>query len=437
VCAVPRVAHGLDVKIWPLFRYSTGAGDDLRWTALGPLVEFVRTAETRDLYVRPLIWLHQRRGAARDDRADILYPLAASRWQDRYQTFRFLLFSYRSSAPAGGPTPPPAAWTTRYTLFPFAFYRAAPTSGTHVGVLPFYLDLRDFFGYERVQAVLFPAYLRLREPRVDTRFYGFPFVSTVGGPDGRGLRLWPFWGYKDIAGREHTRYVLWPFYLRSARLVPGHGWDDVRMSFPFFAARDGAGLHTRAYGIVVRTHTVNERAGYEAIGAPWPFVFKKRPLGETTWSTWRLAPFYGRIDEHGFSSRFYAWPGYRWRALDRDDYHFERRDALLLLWRREDEHNDASGREVHLWTLFPALRSRTFAGRHVGQAPALVDSLTPVNRGVLGLWAPLWGIVRWDTEPDGRRDWNLLWGLVAREHGRLLGPWHVARGPAWGATAGH
>jgi len=435
--SLPTAAHGLDLKIWPLFRYSTGEGENLRWTAFGPLVEFVRTAETRDLYIRPLLWLHQRRGAVRDDRADILFPLAASRWEDRYQTFRLLLFAYRTSAPAAGPLPPPDAWTSRYTLFPLVFYRYDPGAGTHLGVLPFYLDMPNFLGYRRVQAVMFPAYLRLTEPRVDTRFYGFPFVSTVGGADGRGVRVWPFWGRKEIARRERTRYVLWPFYLRSERLVPGYGWDDIRVDFPFFAARDGRGLHTRAYGVLARTHTVNERAGYEAVGSPWPFVFKERPLGDPGWPTWRFAPFYGRIDHDGFSSRFYAWPGYRWRAFDRDAYHFERRDAFLILWRREEERNDASGRHARLFTLFPAVRSREVDGRRFGQAPAFVDSLTPMNRGVLALWAPLWGVLRWDTAPDGSRDWNLLWGLLARERGRLVGPWHAARGPAWGATAGH
>jgi len=38
--------------------------------------------------------------------------------------------------------------------------------------------------------------------------------------------------------------------------------------------------------------------------------------------------------------------------------------------------------------------------------------------------------VRWDTRPDGARDWNLLWGLAAREDGRLVAPWHLELAPA-------
>ena len=173
------------MKLWPLFRYaSSGAQDELHWTALGPFVEFTHTAETRDLYVRPLLHLHQQRGATPGDRADILYPLAASRWDPDHESFRFLLFTYRrtpepGTAHAPGAPLPPAEWPSRFTLFPFIFYRQSPERGVRLSVLPFYFDLDDILGYDRVTAVMFPAYLRLEEPRVVRRFYAFPFVSTV------------------------------------------------------------------------------------------------------------------------------------------------------------------------------------------------------------------------------------------------------------------
>src|SRR5439155_18256149 len=75
------VARAIDLKVWPLFRY---ARDDerglLHWSAFGPLVEFSNTPETRDFRIRPLLWLHQRRGAERDDRTEFLYPIVSSRW---------------------------------------------------------------------------------------------------------------------------------------------------------------------------------------------------------------------------------------------------------------------------------------------------------------------------------------------------------------------
>jgi hypothetical protein len=424
----------LDVKLWPLFRYARDEGTaDIRWSVFGPLIEFRRTAEARDLWLRPFLGLHQRRGTVRDDRADILYPLAASRWQDDFQSFRFLLFTYRTApraAPAASPgeTPPAPEWASRFALFPFVYYRRSPERGRQLSVLPFYLDLDDFLGYEHVRAVMFPAYLRLTEPDVERRYYPFPFVSTVGGRAGSGVRFFPFWGRTEIAGRQRTSYVLWPFHIRTERLLPGYGWERRRVDAPVFAAIDGAGRRTRAYGLFAYTHTVDERRGIEHTGAPWPFVVRQRRLGENDYEVWRALPFYGRSDVRGISSRVYAWPVYRRKWQDVDDFHYARRDVGLVLWRDQSLENESSGRRERLLTLFPVLRSEQEEGRRFGQTPALVDSLLPRNRGVLALWAPLYGVFRWDTRPDGARDWNLLWGLVAREDGRLVGPWRVDLG---------
>jgi hypothetical protein len=440
--AVPPFAGARDVKVWPLFRYAHDeTTEDMRWSVFGPLLEFRRTAEARDLFIRPLLGLHQRRGAARDDRADILYPLAASRWQDDYQSFRFLLFTYRTSPTPGaaappGQTPPPPEWTSRFTLFPFVFYRRSPERGTRLSVLPFYLDLDDFLGYEHVTAVMFPAYVRLTEPLIERRYYPFPFVSTVGGPEGSGFRIFPFYGETEIAGREHTSYVLWPFHIRTEKLIPGYGWERRRINFPVFSAIDGAGRRTRAYGLFAYTHTIDERRGIEHTGAPWPFVVRQRRLGEEEYEIWRAIPFYARSDVQGISSRLYAWPVYRRKWQDVDDFHYERRDVGLVLWRRQEQDSGGSGRHERLLTLFPVVRSEQEEWRAFGQAPALADSLMPKNRGIIAMWAPLWGVFRWDTRPDGTRDWNLLWGLVAREDGRLVGPWHLDLGSRGRAEAG-
>lgn len=433
--ALPAPTHALDVKLWPLFRY---ARDDerglVRWSALGPLVEYSSTNETRDLRVRPFLWLRQRRGAVPDDRADVLYPLLATRWEEDYQSVRFLLFTYHARPeprpPTADATPPPAAgWPSQATLFPFVFYHRTPERGTRLSVLPFYFDEENFFGYDEVKAVLFPAYVRVNEPGVERRFFLFPFVSTVGGPLGDGVRAFPFYGRTEIAGRERSSYVLWPFHLRSEQLVPDYGWERRRIDLPFFAAIDSEGQRTRAYGPFSYVHTVNTRRGYESTAAPWPLVVRERALGEEEYRIWRVFPFYGRSEGGGVSSRFYAWPAYRSRIQDVDDFHYERRDAGLVLWRSQSQENATSGHTERLVTAFPVLRSASEDARAFGQVPAMADSLLPRNRGVLALWAPLYAVVRWDTRPNGARDWNTLWGLVAREDERLLGPWHLDLGP--------
>ncbi|HZP40884.1 MAG TPA: hypothetical protein VFD84_05165 [Candidatus Binatia bacterium] len=427
----PRAARAFDVKVWPLFRYAS-SGDTVRWSALGPFVEFTRTGERRDLRIRPVLWLTQRRGPVPDDRAEILFPIASSRWEEGYRSFRLLLFTYRTSPEPGTPhapgaLPPPELWGSRFTLFPLVWYRHRPAERPRFSFLPFYLDLDDVLGFDNVHAVLFPAYLRLRQPRVERRYFGF-FVSTVGGPDGRGFRVFPFWGTKEIVGRERTRYVLWPFHIRSDVFVPGWGWEHRRVDLPFVSAIDGPARTSRAYGLFAHTHTVDRRRNEEAIGAPWPLYYRARRLGEERHHVWRLVPIYGRSDTGGVSSRFYAWPAYRTKAQDVDDFHYRRDDVMLFAWRRQRLESADTGRRESLVTVLGALRSERENARRFGQTPALADSILPKNRGVLALWAPLSGVFRWDTAPDGSREWNLLWGLVARERGHLRGPIHVDLG---------
>jgi hypothetical protein len=430
VLALPGAAVALDVKLWPLFRY---ARDDerglIRWSALGPLIEYTGTRDAREFRVRPLLTYRGLKGSRHDDRTEILYPLIASRWQDDYQSFRLLLLNYRTSPVPGTPHPPGeppplATWPSRLALLPFVFYHRSP-EGSRLSVLPFWFDEPGFFGWDRFEAIMFPAWLRLTEPGVVRTFHPFPFVSTVGGELGSGVRVWPVYGRTDVAGREHTSYVAWPFHIRSRRLRKDYGWEERRVDLPVSLAIDSAERQTRVYGPFAWARTVDRRQGYESIAAPWPLVVRERFLGEEEWHTWRLFPVYGRKDVRGRSNRFYAWPAYRRRAFDEDDFHYLRQDVGLLLWRRQSQVNSASGHEEELLTVAGAWRGAREDWRRYGQAPALLDSLLPKNRGILAAWAPLWAVWRWDTRPDGAEDWSLLWGLVAREDRCVRGPWYL------------
>src|SRR5207245_1230895 len=90
-----------------------------------------------------------------------------------------------------------------------------------------------------------------------------PGAQAGVGPAGRGFRLWPVYGHKEVIGSERTSYILWPFHIRRERLVPGYGWERTRVDFPLVSAIDGAGRRSRFYGIFLYTHTVDERQAYE------------------------------------------------------------------------------------------------------------------------------------------------------------------------------
>jgi hypothetical protein len=417
VLAAP--ARALEIGVWPLFRYESDASTGrLHWSVLGPLIEYDASRDGRDLRIRPLLWLRQRNGG-RDEDADFVYPLASTRWHVDDWSSRFLLFSSHHAA-----APDTEGVRDRFSIFPFVFYRDRGDEPADVGVLPFYLDLHGVFGYARVRAIAFPLYLRLDEPRVSRTFAPFPLVSVVGGEDGGGVHVFPVAGATRIAGRERSGYLVWPFLVGSDRFDPRYGWERRRLFFPFLAYLEGEQRESRAYGLTGYTHTIDRLAGREAEGMPWPLVVRERPLGEESYDVWRVAPFYGRSERDGIERRFYLWPLYRTLVQDDGDFHFRRRDAMLLAWRSEWDWNDATGDTHALTTLVGVLRAERAGARASGQAPAFFDALLPANAGIRALWAPLTAVVTWESGPEGL-DWELLYGLASRRNGVLHGPWYV------------
>jgi hypothetical protein len=416
--AVPP-AGALEIGLWPLFSWANDPGTgSVRWSALGPLVAYRSTPSEREFLVRPLVRVHEDR-ESRDVETDLAYPIAATHWRRDEWSLRFLLFTARGRI---GP-PPAGAPITRFVLFPLVFYRER-AEDTDLGVLPFYLDLHDAFGWSRVRAIAFPLFFELDEPRVRRTWTPFPFVSVVGGEDGSGLHVFPFYGRTDVAGTSASGYLLWPFFTWADRTTPDGGVERRRVLVPFFASLEGPDRTMRAYGLTGYTTSIDRRRGTESTGSPWPLVVREREIGGSTYDTWRLFPIYGRSSRDGITRRFYLWPALRSLAQDDGAFHFRRHDAMLVAWRRERDWDDATGRTHGLDTLVGLWRVDTLDGLSSGQVPAVFDAIAPHARGVRALWAPLTALVRWDTRPEAT-DWSLLFDLVAHRDGRLLGPWYV------------
>jgi hypothetical protein len=415
---LPAPAAALDVGVWPLFHLTTdAAAGSLRWTALGPLLQWERTRDHAELLIRPLLRL--RLDADGDARADVLFPLVTAQRSGAHRSWRFLLF--RHAARDGG--------ASDTTLFPLVVWRDDPAQGASRAVLPFWADLHGVLGFDAIQALLFPLWLRVEDQGVARQWHPFPFVSTVTGRGAHGLRLWPFWGETTIPGREASRFVLWPFYVESTRHDPRYGDEHRLLVLPVWASLEGPQRTSTGWGVLGYTHTVDRVLGSEAVGSPWPFAYRERALGEATWRVERWAPLWGRSDVGGIRSRFWLWPLARATDQDADDFHYRRRDGLLFLFRDETQWNEATGRRAGLWTLFPLLRQTVADHRVAGQVPALLDALAPRSRGVDALWAPLWSLLAWRSGADGTLDWSLAWGLLGREDGRLRGPLHWSDDP--------
>ncbi len=230
VCTPPAAARNL--KLWPFFEYqSDAAAGTSSVKLLGPLIEYRSDPDYLRLAFRPLLSIRQSR-IGHDDEVRILYPLITSRWGQKEQTTIAAggLVRYRTRTTADGKT----LTSQHFRAVPVYFYDWDAQNGTAISVAPFYADVEDFLGYDRVEMVAFPLYLHLYEAPVDRRYALFPFFETVNEAEGSAVRFWPFYGRRTIEGYYDSGFVLWPFYVWDTRSEQGKT-EERFMSFPFYA----------------------------------------------------------------------------------------------------------------------------------------------------------------------------------------------------------
>lgn len=415
--APPATARTL--KLWPLFEYQSDAAAGTRSVKLlGPLLEYQSDPHYLRLAIRPLLSIRQAR-VGHDDEVRILYPLMTSRWGEEEQTTTAAggLFRYRTATSAGGKT----LTRQHFRAFPFYFYDWEPAGGTDASLVPFYADLESFLGFERVQMIAFPGYLRLRQPLVDRRYLLFPFFGTVGGPLGSGYRVWPLYGRKTFGATYDSGFVLWPFYVWETRTERGES-EERLVSFPFYSRVRGPARASTAYGTIFYVHTFDRAAAEESWGFPWPLWVYEKSTATDERMTLRLFPFYQSRRQGQLDARFVAWPLWRERRFSDDGVRYTRTDGLLVLYRDEERTNVARGTTTRLRTLFPAYRDERDDDVAQGGAPALLDAILPQNLAVRELYAPLWQVYAWDGPVQAPR-WSVAWGALTHAHDTTTYPW--------------
>jgi hypothetical protein len=431
-CLLSTSAEALDIKLWPLIDYhSEPSGRALH--LLGPLFSYESGPEREQWTLRPLFSFtraHERecrreRGhQASQNQFALLYPLFVARWEADLADYRlFGLIRYWTQ-----PAEQDQDWDSRFTVFPFFFYRHSRTRGTTLSVLPFYADVHDFFGYRRVTMIAFPLYLRLEEPLVHRTWLPFPFVSWAGGPLGRGWRVFPLYGWDEEGDSERFRYVLWPFYIAHERHFARPERERRLVLFPFYASIDSAATQSRSFIGPFFTHTIDRKAGTDTWGFPWPLWLSQRRLDTGERTTLRIAPFYEDALTGDLHSHFIMWPAYRWETQEvegTEPYRHTRSDAFLVVYRSIDEEQPARGHHRHLQTLFPLFRASGADRHEEWSTPALFDALLPRNPTIGDVYAPLWRLYTQRTDGDGPRHWSLLWDLISSDGTQVRYPVHL------------
>ena len=405
-----RSAGAADFKLWPLIDYHSDASGRRELHLLGPIFAYEHGTDQVSLAVRPL-FTYTAGPRVSLNRLAVLYPLFDSKWDPAQTEYRlFGLISYTREAQVH-----PDEWDRRFTIFPFVFYRYSHTLGTWLSVLPFYANVRNLFGYERIQMLLFPLYLRLQEPLADHRWVLFPFLSWSDGPLARGYRIFPLYGWEDDGDVERFRYVMWPFYISRDRHFTRPEREQQRIFFPFYASTDSATKRSRSYVGPFFTHTVDRKENADMWGFPWPLWFSKRDLRTGQRTALRIAPFYEDTYFGNRHAHFILWPAYRWASQDVDAYRHTRSDVFLVLYRNVEDVQADHNHGRRLSTLFPLYRAAEEDGEGEVATLAVLDGLFPHNLTIAQLYAPLWQVYRREHDRDLAPRWSLLWDLISSD----------------------
>jgi hypothetical protein len=419
LAGAPPAAFARHLKVWPLFDYTSDAATGTTsLKVLGPFAEFESDPQYRRIALRPLLSIRQAR-VGHDDEVRVLYPLMTSHWGPDEQTTRALggLFTYRTSTTSDGKT----LTGQHLRVLPLYFYDWDGEHGQRASLLPLYGNVENLAGYDRVQMVLFPGYLRLAQPRYDRRYWLFPFYSRVGGAGGSGYDVWPIYGRTAIDDTYRGGFVLWPFYVWDAYTRDGET-ERRFISFPFYSTVEGPRRASSAYGTILYVHTLDRAADVESFAFPWPLWEYERQTTTGAALTLRFLPFYETRHEGPLDTRIVAWPLYRERRFDDGVHAYRRTDGLLILAHDERETDLATGKTAHLRALFPAVVDEGDPTWDRGGTPALLDAMLPHDTAVRETYAPLWRAYGWSGPVEAPRV-SILWGAVTRERGTTTYPW--------------
>ena len=403
------------MHLWPLLSYQSRSTGERSLHLFGPLFAYEHGPDTVEVTLRPVF--SYRRGP-RPDHSDlgILYPFWTSRWDGDETSHRLLLITYRSRTARR-----PDEWDRRLMVFPFVFYTYSRTLGSSLSVLPFYVNLEDFLGYQRVRMVLFPAYLKLEEPLVQHTWAPFPFFGWTSGPIGRGWRLWPAYGWDEQGEQRRFHYIGWPFYIVTELHYTRPERERRVVSFPFFARADSPSLRSRSYAFFF-THTTDEKQRTDTRGFPWPLWMSQHNLDTHERTALRIAPFYQDTHLGDVHAHFVMWPAYRWETQDVDDYHYRRSDVFLVVRRNIREEQPQYDHERTLVTQFPAYIARSDDTDRSLTSLALLDALFPRNPMVQRLYAPLWYVYSREQSGTAPPRWSVLWDLISSDGNRIRYP---------------
>ncbi len=363
-------------SLWPLLTCERQEGC-LRLEVLGPLFFWQREGEEVQWGLRPII---SRTVGPGFDRWEFLYPLGKlEKTPDGEKGYLFPIWSKEED----------------FTLLFTAFWGKDRGGTSYGGIFPFFGEIRDRFGRDRIWFFLWPLYTRIEDGGTLTLKLLWPLLKVYRGRT-HGFALFPLYGRRELPGRKEG-FFLWPLYIWRDE-ERAEGTFSFRLCFPLFAS------------------TRSPRASSFFLIPPFFHHRKRCEPPRERWELWpfllfeenekRIFPLFRVKVSEGKERRWFLWPLYV-SEYDRTSGMEIRRERFLLLSGQRTVSSDRRilFRQFDLWPLLSVREGK-------GSKEVLFPYLLPLrDEGLKRNLQPLITFFRYERTRE-RETFDLLWGLI-------------------------
>jgi len=288
--------------------------------------------------------------------------------------------------------------------------------GSYFALFPLGGTAKGIFGLDRMDFALFPLWLRSRDRDRVSNHVLWPFIHWSYGVRLRGWRIFPFYSsYRGYAPDGTLRYdrrgYLWPFIIRQENDLETDAPTTVRWVWPFYGSIESDRL--RRYSVLwpLLGKDVYPRRGRTSYHL-FPFLRFSWEGGELV--QYDIYPFVGHRESGGTERDFLIWPIFGRETTIEDAY--SRRDRWFFpFWRRTVTRIHESENVERLERVWPLFR---YHARPDGvRTWSVLDPIPYVDlEGLEWFYSRIWRVYREVDDPgEGRRAWELLWGVAAGE----------------------
>ncbi len=275
------------------------------------------------------------------------------------------LFSHESSGPVSRTyfiplyynvrdnTTPGNRWH-QWAFFPLYFGGNSDKSGPYHALFPVGGVVKNMFGRDRIDFVLFPLYMHTAVGERHSYNFIWPIFNYAHGGGRDGWYVWPIIGRMARQDNPPRWFFLWPFFWYTEPPAEGERPTRATVFFPFFGWQERDGVRITNIIWPLYSHTKNTNTGQSDYVVPWPVL---RIGSGPDYSRFQVWPLIGFYSDKRVSRQYYLWPLARFEQRRTEDSSMTGQ-SLLIIYRatartwQDSRSQTRSDYENILWPLW-------------------------------------------------------------------------------------